>query len=314
MLTSGDGAAPSSEPPAQPGFRGANPVAYRIDSNGVLRKGSDGLAAGSVFASGANPLVQIAPQWFNAPTFFVGQSKPSAFCKLGMTQRKALAPMVNQLTWSMTFSLLTAADQDVSSQSFTLSPQDAAKLSNIPLPAGRGQLACRMYAYVGGDPGKTFKIISNTIKTLQGAAGGASGQTFLSIPAADAIGIAQAEALFQQLVQGFAPPKWSQHWMNTNLIEVATTTDAATANAGALRLAYGTNTIVIIPGESNPVDHVPGQPDAVNRYFQNVGTFVGKPQFQFAVNPSGLSMTGGTNPFDSIPYVALTIEVDNAPT
>jgi hypothetical protein len=78
-------------------------------------------------------------------------------------------------------------------------------------------------------------------------------------------------------------------------------------NPAALRLGYGFNTIVIIPAQSNPGDQ-PGTPPP---YFQTVNSFVGKAQFAFALDPDGVTMTGGTNPFLNIPYVALTIEVDN---
>jgi hypothetical protein len=296
-----------AEPPVQPGFRGANPVAYRIDADGTLRKGSDPLSSGTVAASSPTPLLQVSPQWFNAPSFFRGQSKPSAFCSLAVSQRKPLSPMVNQLSWGITYSLLTAANQDIGSQSFTLAQQDADKFSNIPLPAGRGQLQCSVYAYVGGDPGKTFQIISNTLKQLGGIVGSASSQAFLSIPAADATALSQVQALFQQIIQEFAPPQWSQYWLNTNQIALAVTQDAAMANPAALRLGYGFNTIVIIPAQSNPGDQ-PGTPPP---YFQTVNSFVGKAQFAFALDPDGVTMTGGTNPFLNIPYVALTIEVDN---
>ncbi len=302
----------SSEPAIQPGFRGANAVPYRVDTDGVLRKGSDAFPETGTFVKSTTPLLQVAPQWFNAPPFFLGESKPSAFCKITLSQRKPVAPMTNALTWSITYSLLTAANQDVASQSFTLSTQDAAKLTNIPLPDGRGQFTCPVFAYVGGDPGKTFQIIGSTIKALQGIAGSSSLQAFLTIPAADAVGVAQADALFQQLLAELAPPKWSQYWINTNPVELAATADAATANAAALKLAYGINTVVLIPAESNPGDHSQGQPDAVKSYFQTIATFVGKSQFQFALGPAGVTMSGGTNPFDSIPYVALTIEVDNS--
>jgi len=313
-MSNGDGVPSAAEAPIQPGFRGAAPVAFRIDSDGVLRNGSDSFPAPSQFVTSATPLVQLQPSRFNAPAFFDGQSKPSAFCNLGLAQFKALTPMTTQLTWSITYSLLSAANQNISSQDIDPDGQDAAKLSNIPLPGGRGQLLSRMYAYVGGEPGKTFAIISNTLRALQGIAGSSSAQALLTMPAADVAGISQAEALFQQILQGFAPPKWTQQWMDATPIAVATTQDAATANSRALKLANGMNLVVIVPAESNPVDHATGAPDGVVDYLQSLGTFVGKSQFQFNLAPNGVTMSGGTNPFDSIPYLAMTIEIDSSTT
>lgn len=301
-----------TEAPKQPNFFGAPPVAFRIDSDGVLRAGSDPFPQPSGFATSSSPLLQLSPQWFNAPNFFIGMNKPSAFCRLAVSQFKPLTPMTNQLSWSITYSLLSAPDQNIPSQDFTLTAQDASALENIPLPGGRGTLTCRVYAYVGGEPGKTFEIISNTIKALQGIVGSTSVQTFLVVPAADILGLNQAEALFQQILQAFAPPTWTQQWMDLTVIPVAVTQPASVANPRALKLANGFNSIVVVPAQSNPVDHAPGQQDAVVPYVQRLSAYVGKSQYQFSLGASGVTMTGGTSPLDAIPYVALTVEVDES--
>jgi hypothetical protein len=304
--------ATGTEAPKQPNYFGAPPIALRIDSDGVLRHGSDPFPPPSTFATSSTPLLQLSPTWWNAPKFFVGMNKPAAFCRLGVTQFKPLSPMVNQLTWSITYSLISARDQDIPSQDFTLSQQDAQTFRDMPLPQGRGSLTCRVYAYVGGEPGKTLQIISNTIKTLQGVAGSSSAQTFLAIPAADIIGLNQAEALFQSILQDFAPPSWTQQWMDVTPIAIAATEKAASAQPRALRLANGYNAVVLIPAKSNRADHVPGQPDAEIPYLQNLTQYIGKSQYQFTIDATGIALAGGANPFLDIPYVVVTIEVDEA--
>jgi hypothetical protein len=301
-----------TEPPKQPGFFGAAPVALRIDADNQLRNGSDAFPAPSAFATSSSPLLQLSPVWWYAPDFFIGMSKPSAFCKLALSQFKALAPMTNQLSWSITYSLIPSANENIPSQDFTLTPQDAATFQNMPLPGGRGNLTCRVYAYVGGDPGKTFEIISNTLKALEGVVGTSSTQTFLAIPAADILALNQAETLFQNILTAFAPPKYTQQWMDLTPIPVAVTQGAASANPRALKLASGYNAVVLIPAQSNPTDHVPGQPDKVVPYVQNLAPYIGKSQYQFTLGPTGVTMSGGTNPFEAIPYVALTVEVDES--
>lgn len=298
-----------TSPPTNPDYRGAPPVAYRIDPDGTLRNASDPLPTGKTFSADANPVAQINPQWFNAPSFFVDQDKPAAFCKLGITQRVPLKPLVNQQGWSITYSLLTARHQDIPSQTFTLSDQDANTLANIPLPSGHGSLACVFYAYVGGDENKTFQIISDTLKTLQGIIGSTSTQAFLAIPIADVTALSQAESLFEQIVQATAPPQWTQYWMDTRIVPVALT--AAAAGAGVLSLALGSTTVIIIPSESNAKDHVKNAPDAVVNYFDAISAYVGSASYKFQLTPNGVVMAGGSSPFDAIPYVALTIEVDN---
>jgi hypothetical protein len=221
--------------------------------------------------------------------------------------------MTNQLSWSITYSLLSAANQNIPSQDFTLTAQDAATFQNMPLPQGRGALTCRVYAYVGGEPGKTFQIISNTMKALEGVVGSSSTQTFLAIPAADIAGLNQAEVLFQSILHNFAPPTWTQQWMDLTPMPVAVTQPAATGHPRALKLANGYNAVIFIPAESNPGDHVPGQHDAAIPYFKNLAPYLGKSQYQFTLGPTGVTMTGSDlNPLDAIPYVAVTIEVDEA--
>ncbi len=301
-----------TSPPTNPDYRGATPVAYRIDSSGTLRNASDPLSTGQAFSTDVNPVLQINPQWFNAPKFFVGQDKPAALCKLGVAQRTPLKPLVNQQGWSITYSLLTAPHQDIASQTFTLSDQDAGSLANMPLPGSRGSLTCAFYAYVGGDENKTFAIISNTLKTLQGIIGSTSTQAFLAIPVADVTALTQAESLFEQIVQATAPPKWTQYWMDTRVIPVALS--AATAGDGVLSLPLGVTTLIIIPSESNAKDHIQNAADKVVNYFEAVSTYVGNASYKFQLTPNGIVMAGGDSPFDAIPYVALTIEVANPTT
>jgi len=301
----------ASEAPGQPGFLGAAPVAYRIDSDKVLRKGSDGFPSSSRFSANINPVLQLSPAWWNAPPFFVKQSKPSAFCKLLVAQAKPLAPLTKPLSWSIVYSLITAADEDIPSSDFTLQAEDASTLQNMPLPGGSGSLTCRVYAYVGGHIGKLLQMVSNTVKSLEAVVGSSSGKTFLAIPASDISAIDQAETLFQNILQEFASPTWTQQWMDVTPVALAATQSAATDDPDALKLGAGHNTVVFIPALSNKTDHIHDQSDKVIRWTDNLSSYLGKSEYQFTLTAAGITMEeGGSNPFDAIPYVAARISVD----
>jgi hypothetical protein len=314
-------------PQTQPQFEGSHPVAFRIDPDGRLQPSNAPLSGGSIFPTGSTPLATVGPLRFNGPDFFKNQSKPIAYCKIGVTQTHALQPMSKQLSWSIIYSLITAQDQDLQDTDFQLPDDDVDKLSRIPLPGGAGSLTCVVTAIVGGELSKGLSILFGTFNKLQSIAGGAVSKGLLTIPAVPLSVVTQIESMLVQVAQTFMPGQESQYWMNGSTINlVCNAAGTSTRSGGApgpqgadfsqLRLAQGANTIVIVPTRGNKGDGNT-QNNVVVDYFQDLQKYVGSQKYLFAVDPDGVisltSVSNEANPFAQIPYVTMNIQIDNMP-
>lgn len=308
-------------------FRGSNPVAYRLNDDGSLSY-ADAYQTRSMVTMDASkppPIISVAPQYFYGPDIiFNGLDKVQAYVKVSVRQSKVQVPLSKQLSWTAILPLLTDSHENITPTPITLTDDEKDALSTIPLPSGKGELIVSVMALVGPPAKTAWTIIDSTFKRLASVAESNEGSSLLVIPAADLVVAKQVEALVQSVVNAFQSDTVLQYWTrddDNSIINLTLTnpTSSEKGDGGGVVLAEGDTVVIVTPDQTNPGDPLPSylpidetsEGTRIGSYTQYLQSYIGK---KFSKTRDGVIAFGesGTNPFDGIPYVTMTLTASTA--